>query len=121
VVVVGEREDAFAGVRGVDTDVVHAARRGTLVGQVRTGATFADSAAEWLRYIEHDRRRKPSTVAGYKVMVRSMLLPALGSLQLEAVTTAMIESSIGSLELSASTRTKALVLLHGIFARARKV
>src|SRR5712691_5982667 len=30
------------------------ARRGTLPGLVRTGATFADAAAEFLRYIEHD-------------------------------------------------------------------
>jgi hypothetical protein len=42
------------------------ARRGVLPGMVRTGATFADAAAEWLRYVEHDRRRKPSTVAGYE-------------------------------------------------------
>ena len=45
---------------------------------VRTGATFADAAAEWLRYIEHDRQRKPSTVQGYRVIVRSTLLPAFG-------------------------------------------
>ena len=102
-------------------DVLHEARHGTLVGQVRTGATFADAAAEWLRYIEHDRRRKPSTVAGYKVMVRSMLLPVFGELHLEAVTTSMIERWVGSLELSASTRTKAIVLLHGIFRRAKKI
>jgi len=76
---------------------------------VRTGATFADAAAERLRYIEHDRGRKPSTVAGYKVMVRSMLLPAFGELQLEAITTPMIGRWIGSIALSASTRTKAIV------------
>jgi integrase len=101
--------------------VLEDARRGTLPGLVRTGATFEDAAGEWLRYIEHDRGRKPSTVAGYKVMVRSMLLPAFGELQLEAITTPMIERWIGSIHLSASTRTKAIVLLHGIFARARKV
>jgi integrase len=50
-----------------------------------------------------------------------MLLPAFGELPLEAVTTAMIERWVGSLELSASTRTKAIVLLHGIFRRAKKV
>jgi integrase len=50
-----------------------------------------------------------------------MLLPAFGGLQLEAITTAMIERWIGSLELSASTRTKAIVLLHGIFRRAKKI
>ena len=31
-----------------------------------TGATFADAAAEWLRYVEHDRKRRPSTVRDYR-------------------------------------------------------
>ena len=97
------------------------ARRGTLPGMVRTGATFADAAAEWLRYVEHDRARKPSTVAGYKAIVRSQLLPAFGELPLESVTTSAIESWFSTIERSASTRLKALVLLHGIFQRARKV
>ncbi len=101
--------------------VLEEARRGTLPGLVRTGATFADAAAEWLRYIEHDRGRKPSTVAGYRVMVRSMLLPAFGELQLEEITTPMIERWVGSLDQSASTRTKAIVLMHGVFARAKKM
>ena len=48
-------------------DTLDAARRGTLPGLVRTGATFADAAAEYLRYIEHDRGRKPSTLRGYQV------------------------------------------------------
>ena len=55
--------------------VLDEARRGTLPGMVRTGATFADAAAEWLRYVEQDRARKPSTVAGYRSIVRSQLLP----------------------------------------------
>jgi hypothetical protein len=29
---------------------------------VRTGATFADAAAEFLRHTEHDRGFKPSTL-----------------------------------------------------------
>jgi len=104
-------------LRGVLED----ARRGTLAGMVRTGATFADAAAEWLRYVEHDRARKPSTVAGYRSIVDYQLLPAFGEMQLESITPAVIESWIGSLERAASTRTKALVLMHGIFQRARKV
>lgn len=60
-------------------DVLDQARRGTLASSVRTGATFADAAAEWLRYIEHDRGRKPSTVEGYRSIVRSELLPAFWS------------------------------------------
>ena len=39
-------------------EVLDEARRGTLPGMVRTGATFADAAAEWLRYVEHDRGRE---------------------------------------------------------------
>ena len=36
-------------------EVLDEARRGTLPGLVQTGATFADAAAEFLRYVEHDR------------------------------------------------------------------
>ena len=35
-----------------------------------------------MRYIERDRGRKPSAVTRSNVMVRSMLLPAFGELQL---------------------------------------
>src|SRR5271168_1686721 len=66
-------------------DVLHQASRGTLAGQVRTGATFADAAAEWLRYVEVDRERKPSTIAGYRVIVRSQLLPAFGEMPVESI------------------------------------
>jgi integrase len=88
---------------------------------VRTGATFADAAAEWLRYIEHDRGRKPSTVAGYRSIVGSELLPRFGAMALESVAAGDIESWQASMTQAASTRAKALVLMHGIFARARKV
>ncbi len=49
------------------------ARRGVLPGMAPTGATFADAAAQWLHYIEHDRRRKPSTMGGCTSIVN---LPA---------------------------------------------
>jgi hypothetical protein len=91
------------------------ARRGTLAGMVRTGASFADAAAEWLRYLEVDRRRKPSTVAGNRSIVRSELLPSFGDLALEAVTPAVIEAWLGAMAQAPSTRVKALVLVHGIF------
>ena len=103
-------------------EVLEEARRGALPGSVRTCVTFADAVAEWLRYVEHDRRRKPSTVAGYRVMVRSQLLPAFGDLPLEEITPALIEQWLVSLAPRApSTRVKSLVLMHGIFQRARKV
>src|SRR3954447_16959362 len=96
-------------------------RRGTLPGMVRTGATFADAAAEWLRYVEHDRQRKPSTIQGYRVIVHATLLPAFGERRLEDITTPMIESWLAGLDTAPSSRRKALVLMHGIFQRARKV
>jgi hypothetical protein len=33
---------------------------------VRSGAAFADAGEEWLRFIEQDRARKPSTVRDYR-------------------------------------------------------
>jgi integrase len=101
--------------------VLDEARRGTLPGLVQTGVTFEDAAAEWLRYIEFDRGRKPSTLAGYRSIVRSQLLPAFGPMPLESITTAKVEAWIGTVRRSANTRQRALVLLHGIFQRARKV
>jgi integrase len=102
-------------------DVFDLARRGTLRGQVRTGATFAEAAEEFLRHIEHDRERKPSTVAGYRALVRSQLLPAFGDQPVEAITTATIEHWLAGVDRASSTRAKSLVLMHGIFQRAHKL
>jgi integrase len=102
--------------------VLSEASRGTLSGSApRTGVSFAEAAAEFLRYVEQDRQRKPSTLAGYRAIVRSQLLPAFGDLPLESMTTPMIEQWLASLRRSAATRRLALVLLHGIFRRAVKV
>jgi len=102
-------------------DVIAEARRGTLPGLVRTGATFADACAEYLRYIEHDRGRKPSTVRGYRSAIAAHLLPVFGSMAIEAVTTEEIEQWIAGYEGSARSRNKLLIQLHGILERARKV
>jgi integrase len=102
-------------------DVLDQARRGTLPGMVRTGATFADAAAEYLRYVEQDRGRKPSTVRGYRSVIHAHLLPAFGGLAVERVTTPVIEHWIAGFDGSARTRNKLLIQLHGILRRARKV
>jgi integrase len=96
-------------------------RRGQHAGMVRTGATFRQAADEYLRYIEEDRARKPSTVAGYRALVRAQLLPPFGKLPVESITTPMVESWITGLEVAPATRTKAYVLMGGIMKRARKV
>lgn len=98
------------------------ARRGTLPGMVRTGATFADAAAEYLRYVEEDRARKPSTVRDYRSVLDAHLLPAFGDQRLEDITPASIDRWRGSLVgLSNRTKNKLLVILHGVFRRARAV
>jgi integrase len=102
-------------------EVLHQASRGTLPGMVRTGATFADATAEYLRYIEHDRGRKPSTLRGYRSAIEAHLLPAFGAMALEAVTTEEIERWLAGFQGSTRTRNKLLIQLHGILGRARKV
>ena len=90
-------------------------------GEQPIAATFADAAAEWLRFIEQDRRRKPSTVGGYASIVRTQLLPTFGSMPLESITPDTIDAWLARTAGSVSSRRKSLVLLHGIFRRARKV
>ena len=103
-------------------DLLDQARRGTLPGAVRTGASFADAAAEFLRYVEHDRDCKPSTLRDYSSIVSAHLLPAFGDKRLEDITPKAIDSWRATLpDLSNRTKNKILVLLHGIFGRAQKV
>jgi hypothetical protein len=66
------------------------AQRGTLPGMVRTGVTFEQAAAEWLRYAEHERYVKPSTLGDYRMMVR-VLNRSLGHLRLEDITIETLE------------------------------
>ncbi|HEU4658490.1 MAG TPA: N-terminal phage integrase SAM-like domain-containing protein [Capillimicrobium sp.] len=72
-------------------DLLDEARRGTLPAMVQTRATFADAAAEYLRWIEQDRARKPSTVRDYRSIINAHLLPAFGEQRLEDITTEAVE------------------------------
>jgi integrase len=117
-------------------DLLDQARRGTLLGLVRTGATFADAAAEFLRYAEHDRALKPSTLRGYRSILNAYLLPAFGDRAIEEITTADIEawrrqlSSVRFVDhperresrpLANNSKNRIVILLHGVFAQACKV
>jgi integrase len=102
--------------------VLEQARRGTLPGMVRTGAKFADAAAEYMRYIEQDRGRKPTLRGyGYGSALNEHLLPAFGEMPVESITTEVIERWIAGFEGSARSRNKLLIELHGILGRARKL
>ncbi len=104
-------------------DVLDQARRGTLPGMVCTGATFADAAAEFLRYAADDRDCKPSTMRDYRSIVATHLVPHFGEQRIEDITPHMIEAwrtSFGP-ALAARTKNKWLVVLHGVFRRAQTV
>jgi len=103
-------------------DVLDEARRGTLPGMIRSGATSADAAAEWLRYIEEDRERKPSTLRDYRSVLEHRLLPVFGSMPIEEISPAVIERWRTSITgLSNRTKNKLLIVMHGIFGRAQTV
>jgi integrase len=94
---------------------------------IGTGAerTFGDACEEWLRYIEHDRARAPTTLRDYRRAVDGYLLPELGAdTPLAAITTetidALRERTLASGRYSRRTLQKQLVLLHGILKRAKR-
>jgi integrase len=87
----------------------------------RTEATFADAAAEWLRYAAEERACKPTTLKEYRSMVRAHLLPAFGERPLEDLTPREIERWRSGLHVSARTKNKLVTVLHGIYRRAQRV
>ncbi len=50
-----------------------------------------DACAEYLRYIEQDRQRKPSTLRDYDSIFRNHVLPHLGDVRLEDLTPERVE------------------------------
>jgi integrase len=102
------------------------ARRGTLADSgVRSGKTFGDACAEWLRYIEQERQRAPSTLRDYRNVVNGVLLPEFGrDAPLEQITTDRIdqwrEQLLDDGGLARRTIQKNLVLLYGILKRAKR-
>ncbi len=108
-------------------EILADARRGQLLPPLRPsgGVSFADAAAEWLRYVEHDRRRRPSTVRDYRIVVDRVLAPALGEAPLEGITSGHVDAFRAALvqegRLSPRTINKYLALIHGILKRAQRV
>jgi integrase len=104
--------------------VLAEARRGELPGMVRTGATFADAVAEYMRWLEQDRARKPTTLRGYESIMRAHLLPAFGERRLEDITADEVEAwsaTLAASGLANATRLHILTCLHGVMKRAKRV
>ena len=53
--------------------------------------TFAEAASEWLRYVEHDRACKATTLRGYRSSVNAHLVPEFGDMLVAEITAAHIE------------------------------
>jgi integrase len=83
-------------------------------------AKFADASAEWLRYVEHDRDVKPSTLSDYRNMVRR-LDRTFGGIRIEQIGAEDVERWRAGLSCSNRTTQKYLIVLNGIFKRAMKV
>jgi hypothetical protein len=83
----------------------------------RTGATVADACAEYLRYVEQDLQRKPSTVRDY--------LPHLGRIHLETsrVTALSVGRSRDRPEPPDGEphSRETITVFHGAMERARKL
>lgn len=103
------------------------ARRGTVANLRRVGATatFADAAAEFLRFSEHERDVEPSTLADYRGVIDKYLLGEFGALPVDAIDADMVDAYKGRLlaegRIGNRTIVRHLVVLHGIFKRARRV
>jgi integrase len=100
--------------------------RGLRVEQQATGATWEDACREWLRYIEHDRKRKRSTVRDYTLTIEANLIDDIGAdRKLEAIQPMHLDAYRDRLlaegRLSPRTINKRLVIIHGVFGRAMKV
>jgi hypothetical protein len=93
-----------------------------LPGKIRSGATFADATAEYLRYCEQDRGCEASTLRDYRSNVNAHLLPAFSAQLLEAIAAEAIDAWRGSLTgPSSRTKNKLLVVMGGVMRRAQHV
>ena len=98
------------------------ARRGA-IELARTGVTFEQAAIEWLRWGEHERGWKRSTLVDRRSLLKCHLLPEFGALPVNQITTRRIEAwKIRWLAEHDARRqgAKLLAILHGIMERARK-
>jgi integrase len=110
-------------------DALHAfltdARRGEVADPIRTDRTYGDAVREWLRYVENERGRSPSTVRDYGNAAKRRLLPAFGErTPLSSITTEQIdafrERLLAEGHLSRRSVQKLLVLNYSILKRAKR-
>jgi integrase len=93
-----------------------------LVNIAPSHVTFGQACAEHLRYLEHDRQRKRSTIGDARSTIKTHLQPAFGeSTPVENIATTDVDDLRKRLldgKRSHRTVQKTMILLHGIMARA---
>ncbi len=111
-----KRKAAEDALRDFLTDLGRVPERGD--GSV----TFAYAVGAWLRYVEHDKQRAPSTLRDYRNTVTRHLTPRLGDQAISTITVDDLERLRTELleVLSPRTAQKTMVLLHGIFRLAAR-
>lgn len=85
--------------------------------------TFRQACAERLRYLEHDKQRKPSTLRDYQLVIEHDLIAFFGEDEpIDAITTADVDALKDQLlgRVSHRTAQKVLVIMHGVMARAKR-
>jgi hypothetical protein len=93
-------------------EVLAQARRRDLPGWSARARRSPMAVAEWLRYAEHDRGVKPSTLTDYR-HTGNRVARDLREMRLEDVTTEVLERWRSTLTSSNRTVAKHLVILHG--------
>jgi integrase len=94
-----------------------------LVNIAPSHVTFRDACDERLRYLEHDKQRKRSTMSDYRNVIRRDLLTRFGEgTPVEDISTMDVEVFKDELlgRVSQRTAQKMLVILHGVMARAKR-
>jgi integrase len=94
-----------------------------LVNITPSHVTFKAACDEHLRYLEHDRQRKRSTIGDARSTIKVHLLPAFDDTPVENITTKDVDTLRERLlagKLSHRTVQKVMILLHGILGRAKR-
>jgi integrase len=95
-----------------------------MVNLAPSRVTFGQACDEHVRYLEHDRQRKRSTIGDAHSTIKCHLLPEFGEdTPVEDITTLDIDAFRDKLlggKLSHRTAQKTLILLGGILGRAKR-
>lgn len=101
------------------------AREGSLPESNHSSATFGEACAEYERYVEVEKGRKPSTLVGYRSVNRALRAEFGDATPLAALTPERIDAYrarlLGEGRLSRRQVQKLLIQLHGVLKRAKRL